>query len=95
MDNLKELGEFAPFILMVLMFFWQNNVFVRPEKLEEKHRKIMDEVNAKIEKAVKEDIAGKYVELNAYKEFQAHVYSELNKANQGINDIREILINRG
>ncbi|MBQ8475581.1 hypothetical protein IJ531_00810 [bacterium] len=64
--------DFAPIIVVVVLFFWQNNVFVRPEQLEKKHREILD------------DIKDKYVEINAYKEFQTHIYSKL-------DEIKELL----
>lgn len=56
--------EFAPYIIVVLLFFWQNRVFVRPSDLEKKHREIL------------KDVKSDYVELNAYKEFQHHVMQE-------------------
>jgi hypothetical protein len=86
--NLDKLGEYAPFILMVLMFFWQNNVFVRPDQLEKKHREILDDLDEKLDKKV----TNKYVEINAYKEFQNHIYSELGKMSKGIEDLKEFLI---
>ena len=101
MEQYKEAIEFAPIIVVLLLFFWQNNIFVKPEQLEKKHMAILKEVDNKLDEIDKkieeteEKIGGKYVELNAYKEFQTHVYSELNKANAGISEIRELLINRG
>lgn len=75
--------EFAPYIIVVLMFFWQNKVFVRPADLEKKHREILRDV--------KQD----YVELNAYKEFQHHVMQEFiniqNKIDKGFSDMKETL----
>ena len=65
--------EFAPYIIVILIFFFQNNVFVRPEALEKKHREILD------------DIKNKYVEINAYKEFQNHIYSKL-------EELKELII---
>ena len=67
MENYKEVIEFAPIIIVVLGFIWQNNIFVKPEQLEKKHREIL------------EDISDKYVEVNAYKEFQSHIYSKLDE----------------
>lgn len=93
MDYTK-LEHYAPYIIFVLLFIWQNNIFVRPEALEKKHREILKELDNKLDETEK-NFGNKYVELNAYKEFQTHVYSELDKANKGINEIREILINRG
>ena len=85
MDS-EKIIEFAPFILVVLMFLYQNKVFVRPSDLERKHREIL--------KDVKQD----YVELNAYKEFQHHVMLEFENINKKIDDnferLKEILLKR-
>ena len=75
-----KLIEFAPYIIVVLLFFWQNKVFVRPCDLERKHREILKEA--------KEN----FVELNAYKEFQNRVYSELAKVNSGITELMDFLM---
>ena len=83
MENSEKIIEFAPFIIVILMFVWQNNVFVRPEQLEKKHREILD------------DMKKNFVELNAYKEFQSHVLRELEDVNKCINEVKDILINRG
>lgn len=78
--EIDKIVEFAPYIVFVLLFFWQNKVFVRPCDLEKKHREILKEA--------KEN----FVELNAYKEFQHRVYSELEKVSDGINELKEFLI---
>lgn len=88
--NIEEFTKFAPFILMVLMFMWQNNVFVRPEQLEKKHREILDDLDDKLDKKV----TNKYVEINAYKEFQNHIYSELGKVSTGIEDLKNFLMDK-
>ena len=67
MMNIEQIENFAPYIVILLMFIWQNNIFVRPEQLEKKHREIL------------QDIKDKYVEVNAYKEFQTHIYSKLDE----------------
>jgi len=90
MEHYKEVIEFAPIIVVLLMFFWQNNVFVRPEQLEKKHREILDDMDDRLG-----SLKGNYVELNAYKEFQSHVLRELEDVNKGINEVKDILINRG
>lgn len=86
MENYNKIIEFAPIIVVILMFIWQNNVFVRPEQLEKKHREILD------------DIKKNFVELNAYKEFQNHVLKEIEtiKAdmNKGFDELKEILQKR-
>lgn len=73
---------YAPIIIVVLLFIWQNRVFVTPEQLEKKHREILD------------DMKKNYVELNAYKEFQTHIYSELEKVSTGIEDLKSYLIEK-
>lgn len=87
MMHWEKLEEYAPFILMILMFMWQNNVFVRPEQLEKKHREILENIE--------KSFGGKFVELNAYKEFQSHIYSELEKVTTGIDDLKSYLMDRG
>ena len=72
----------APIIVVVLLFIWQNKIFVTPEQLEKKHREILD------------DMKKNYVELNAYKEFQTHIYSELEKVSTGIEDLKSYLIEK-
>ena len=79
--------EYAPIIIVVLGFIWQNNIFVKPEQLEKKHREILDDID--------KSFSGKFVELNAYKEFQTHIYSELEKVTSGIDDLKDFLIGRG
>lgn len=80
--NIEQLEGYAPYVVILLMFLWQNNVFVRPEQLEKKHREIL------------EDIKDKYVEINAYKEFQNHIYSKLDELTGSIDDLKEMLMHR-
>lgn len=84
MEHFKEFIEFSPIIAIILLFIWQNNIFVRPELLEKKHREIIKEVQS--------EIKDKYVEINAYKEFQNRVYSELAKVSDGITELKDFLI---
>lgn len=74
---------YAPIIIVVLLFIWQNRVFVTPEQLEKKHREILA------------DMKKNYVELNAYKESQTHIYSELEKVSTGIEDLKNFLMGKG
>jgi len=90
METTDKIIEFAPYVIVVLMFFWQNNVFVRPADLEKKHREILKDARAIIDAEIK----GKYVEINAYKEFQNHIYSKLDELNAGINELKSALMNR-
>lgn len=81
MDTDKVI-EFAPYILVILMFFFQNKVFVRPADLEKKHREILN------------DVKRDFVELNAYKEFQSHVYSKMDEMNHSLNEIKGAVMQR-
>ena len=74
---------YAPIIVVVLLFIWQNRVFVTPGQLEKKHREILN------------DMKKNYVELNAYKESQTHIYSELEKVSTGIEDLKNYLMGKG
>lgn len=80
--NLETIEQYAPWILIILVVIWQNNIFVRPEQLEKKHREILD------------DIKEKYVEINAYKEFQTHIYSKFDEVIGAIDDVKEIFLKR-
>ena len=39
--------EYSPIIIVVLMFFVQEKIFVTPEQLEKKHREIIEEIEEK------------------------------------------------
>lgn len=80
--DIEHLESYAPYVVILLMFLWQNNVFVRPEQLEKKHREILA------------DVKDKYVEINAYKEFQNHIYSKLDELTGSIDDLKEMLMHR-
>ena len=89
----ERIIEYAPILIVVLGFIWQNNIFVKPETLEKKHREILQEVDKKLEETEK-NFSDKYVEVNAYKEFQNHIYSELEKVTKGINDLKDFLMGK-
>lgn len=84
--NLENLEHYAPYVLIVLLFILQNNVFVRPEQLEKKHREILRDV--------KQD----FVEVNAYKVFQNHVLQEIaslkEDISQGFAEVKDALKRR-
>jgi hypothetical protein len=87
----KEIIEFAPIIVVVLLFMWQNNIFIKPEELEKKHREINSETDKKI-KELTDDITQKYVEINAYREFQSRIYSELEKMTISIEELKDYIM---
>lgn len=80
--NIEAIEQYAPWVLVILIIIWQNGIFVRPEQLEKKHREIL------------QDIKEKYVEINAYKEFQNHIYSKLDELAEQNADIKAILMKR-
>lgn len=80
------LEQYAPYIVIIILFIIQNNIFVRPEALERKHREILKEVEDNVE--------SKYVEINAYKEFQTHIYSKFDEVIGAIDDVKEIFLKR-
>lgn len=79
-----KIVEYAPILVVVLGFIWQHNIFVKPEQLEKKHREILDDVE--------KNFSNKYVEINAYKEFQNHIYSKLDELTSSIDDLKGLLI---
>ena len=86
MENIEKFAEYAPIIVILLLYLRQNNLFVKPEQLEKKHREIVDEIETKIR--------NKYVEVNAYKEFQNHIYSKLDEVNHSLDEIKGVLMTR-
>jgi len=91
--DIHQLESYAPYVVILLMFLWQNNVFVRPEQLEKKHREINGEMDTKL-RELEDDMQAKYVEVNAYKEFQAHIYSKLDEVKEQNDEIKALLMSR-
>ena len=44
---MENLIEYSPIIVVVLIFFIQQKIFVTPEQLEKKHREIIEEIEEK------------------------------------------------
>ncbi len=44
---MEKILEYSPIIIVVLMFFVQQRIFVTPEQLEKKHREIVEEIEEK------------------------------------------------
>ena len=45
---------YAPYIVIVIAYLVQNNIFVKPEQLEKKHREILQDIEEKY--ATKSDL---------------------------------------
>lgn len=80
MENLKEYIDFAPILVIVLMFFLKNKLFVTPEQLEKKHQTIIKEAEEK------------FVSLLAYQEFRHSSEKKIDELIQGVNDIKNFLM---
>ena len=76
MENLDKFVDFAPLIVVILMFIWQNNLFVKPEALEKKHREIL------------EDTEKKFVTWTAFNAFKEQV----NKIDQNVEMLCEYVM---
>lgn len=61
---MEKFIEYSPVIVVILMFFVQQKIFVTPEQLEKKHREIIDEIEEK------------FVSLNSFKDLKAQ-FSEV------------------
>lgn len=102
--NIEQIELYAPYVVIVIAFIIQNNLFVRPEALERKHREVSAETDKKIKelsdtmqstfKELEDDMQSKYVEINAYKEFQNHIYSKLDEVKEQNDEIKAILMKR-
>lgn len=44
---MEKFIEYSPIIVVILMFFIQQHIFVTPEQLEKKHREIIEEIEEK------------------------------------------------
>lgn len=44
---MEKFVEYAPIIVVILLFLIQNRMVVTPEQLEKKHREILDDVSKK------------------------------------------------
>lgn len=79
MENLDKFIEFAPIIVVLLCFIYQNNLFVKPEALEKKHREIL------------EDTERKFVTWTAFNSLK----EQMDKIEQDVVVIRDHLLEGG
>lgn len=68
--------EYSPIIVVVLIFFIQQRIFVTPEQLEKKHREIMEEIEEK------------FVSLNSFKDLK----EQFSEVKDKIDKIYDLLI---
>ena len=74
--------QYAAIIIVVIKILLDFKLFVRPEKLEKMHGQIMA------------DIENKFLSLQAFKLFKDGVDNNFSELKQGVNDIKNILMNR-
>lgn len=68
--------EYSPIIVVLLMFFIQQKIFVTPEQLEKKHREIVDEIEEK------------FVSLNSFKDLK----DQFSEVKEKIDKMYDLLI---
>ena len=66
--------EYSPIIVVILIFFIQQKIFVTPEQLEKKHREIIEEIEEK------------FVSLNSFRDLKEH-FSEVKDKIDKIYDL--------
>lgn len=73
---MENLIEYSPIIVVILMFFIQQKIFVTPEQLEKKHREIIDEIEEK------------FVSLNSFKDLK----DQFSEVKEKIDKMYDLLI---
>lgn len=73
---MEKFIEYSPIIIVVLMFFVQQKIFVTPEELEKKHREIVDEIESK------------FVSLNSFKDLK----DQFSEVKEKIDRMYDLLI---
>lgn len=75
----ESVVKYAPLILVVCAILFQYNLFVTPEKLEQKHREILQEVST----------------IYATKEQSNDIKTELSDMRKLLNEIYKVIMERG
>ena len=75
---MEKILEYAPIIIVILLFLIQNRVVVTPEQLEKKHREILD------------DVSKKYATQSIVNELRSQIHEMVDK----IDKIYNILIDK-
>ena len=68
--------EYSPIIVVILIFFIQQKIFVTPEQLEKKHREIIEEIEEK------------FVSLNSFRDLK----EQFSEVKDKIDKIYDLLI---
>ena len=73
---MEKIIEYSPIIVVIIMFFIQQKIFVTPEQLEKKHREIIDEIEEK------------YVSMNSFIDLK----EQFSEVKDKIDKIYDLLI---
>jgi len=73
---MEKLIEYSPVIVVILMYFIQQHIFVTPEQLEKKHREIIEEIE------------GKFVSMNSFVDLK----EQFSEVKDKIDKIYDLLI---
>ena len=73
MEN--EFMTYAPYIVIVVAYLIQNNIFVKPEQLEKKHREILEDMEKRF--TSKSDFANMKEDVEEMKETINKIYNKL------------------
>lgn len=76
----ETLVKYSPIAIVVLSIIFQYNLFVTPEKLEQKHREILEEISQN------------YVRKEHYKEQFEDTKAQLNDMQRKLDEIYKIVI---
>lgn len=76
----ESLWKYAPVLLVGIALIFQYNLFVTPERLEQKHREILQEVSAT------------YITKEHYKEQYDEIKVQLNDMQRKLDEIYKIVI---
>lgn len=81
--------EYAPVLIVVLIFLIQQKLIITPDQLERKHREILLDLEERFKELPK-----LYVTLPAYLSFREQVLDDLKEVKEGIDYIKKLLINK-
>lgn len=77
---MEKFIEYAPLILVLVMFFLQYRIFVTPEQVSEMKSELI------------EYIAGHYVPENTYRDNNLSLENRIDRIDKNVNDVKTLLI---
>ncbi len=77
---MEKILEYAPIIIVLIVFLLQHKIFVTPEQLSETKSEFM------------EHISDNYVSLQTYRDNRASLENRIEKIDQNVNEVKNLLI---